>query len=922
MLSPAAASLLQQARELPDEELEKFGARCLALLNAPGPETVDSLRRLHLIVSASRGRRRLDPALVGQLQESLSAPQPQLQALCAAILCQLRVTLSWGPNLNPGGPFLSALLAQASPADLLDAGPRLCHLLEGHSLRATLPESRAPEGHSLRATLPESRAPEGHSLRATLPESRAPEGHSLRATLPESRAPEGHSLRATLPESRAPEGHSLRATLPESRAPEGHSLRATLPESRAPEGHSLRATLPESRAPEGHSLRATLPESRAPEGHSLRATLPESRAPEGHSLRAVLPALLRVVSATPESLPEESVHIIHKRLSDWLRYASAHHLHQGGPAFFSSPRPKMDASASDFFTVLSGGPRASEEQWLHVQGFSALRRWLLLQYGGGGPEHASSSSLEGSVVSMVSASSASGRPLPPRESLRDKTFEYCLRLLEQSGREVPRGRGHDDDADLQRAALTEAVALLDVLCRVDASLLYRTLPLMKSLHGRLCHDTAMAAAALLPVAQFFLNHSPESEGVFRHLFSEVPARSYHRPLLALQLTRFCRANAAFLADNVEAFRASFPNLLKLLAWHAPAMAAEFAELLPVLMGPESAVEMLHALLDLPCLAAAMELQHCAGAESSALPSSSTAEAFRNPAYRQLFQYVLRCQAWNGPAPEGLSQLRLLLGDLSGSARVAQCARAVPTLLRVYTDAVARFADTPLTKRLLLAVLERSGNLYECSAYQDRVRDALAAQIPRLCRLHPAAVPELSRELLDFVVATGNQLQAKEALFTHAVWALGEFLAPAYDRRCTADHINGVFEVLEALLFEVTQLRGAWRAPVASARAVASLMTALTKLASRSQDLIPRVSLYLSKLRSCVQSSPAYGQDDAQQILTRATELLNLLKLPSVAQFVLTPPPEVEGRIFHRDPSSSLPLAIRSASFLLQREGTG
>lgn len=56
---------------------------------------------------------------------------------------------------------------------------------------------------------------------------------------------------------------------------------------------------------------------------------------------------------------------------------------------------------------------------------------------------------------------------------------------------------------------------------------------------------------------------------------------------------------------------------------------------------------------------------------------------------------------------------------------------------------------------------------------------------------------------------------------------------------------------------------------------------LFQLGSRSQDLIPRVILCISKLS---QSSACYQDTERKVITTRAMDLINLLKLPKYAPF--------------------------------------
>uniref|UniRef100_A0A8D2JGL5 Adaptor related protein complex 5 subunit zeta 1 n=1 Tax=Varanus komodoensis TaxID=61221 RepID=A0A8D2JGL5_VARKO len=609
----------------------------------------------------------------------------------------------------------------------------------------------------------------------------------------------------------------------------------------------------------------------------------EGRLPEGQQARHLLPILSKAISFAPTSLSKDQVNLLSKRMVDWLRYASVQQgVPQSSGGFFNprarqpGPITEVDGTvATDFFTVLSIGQYYTEDQWLNMQAFSMLQKWLLC-YGSDGATD-DKSEVDGSVVSMVSVTSTSSRLLPPKERLREKAFEYCQRLIEQSNRRALKKA----DGELQKACLIEAITIMDLICRQDSSYVYRSLSCMKNLHGRLSGDLSHARV-LLPIAQFFLNHSEtaavDSEAVYKHLFTKVPAQLFHSPMLAYEFIQFCRHNALFFTENLSIFRQNTPNLFKFLAWNR----------LPACPSPQG------TLSSLPLL------------------------AFRHPEYRALFQYLLRAESAPGD-PSRLSPLRQLLGTMAASPRVVQCAECVPILLQLFFGVVAKFADGALVNKLVLAMLERSEQLYELPAFKAEVYRAMSSQLPVLCKLHPSLVVELSTELLEFSGAISN-IDSKEDVFTHVVWAIGEYASVSHDKRCTVEQINKFFEVLEALLFEITQSRPSVSVPKSSPRVTAVLMTALTKLASRSQDLIPRVSLFLSKMRAFVKSpavSSIYSAEDAEAILTRATELMNLLKMPSVAQFVLTPSLEVSSPRFHQDTHSSLPLAMKTTSRLLE-----
>lgn len=661
----------------------------------------------------------------------------------------------------------------------------------------------------------------------------------------------------------------------------------------------------------------------------------ESRQPEGPSLRPLLPVLSKVTSLAPGSLHEDQTRLLNKRLVDWLRYASVQQgpTHSSG-GFFSTPRARPPgpitevdgAVATDFFTVLSTGQHFTEDQWLNVQAFSMLRAWLLHSPEGlGAPDADDKSELEGSTLSVLSAASSASRLLSPQEQLREKAFEYCQRLIEQSNRRALR----KGDADLQKACLVEAVLVLDVLCRQDPSFLYRTLSCLKALQARLCEDPTHVRA-LLPLAQFFLNHGEAaavvSGAVYQHLFTRVPSEHFHSPELAFEFLQLCRDSLPLFGRSLGVLKLSFPNLFKFLAWNSPPLTAEFVALLPSLLDAATAVEMLHALLDLPCLTAALDLQLRLSPAASERPlwdaslrTPSCLEASRDPQFQGLLQHLLRAKA-SGTA-ERLAPLHQLLQPMASCARVVQCAEAVPTLLQVFFSAVTQFADGALTNQLALAILERSDSLYQVPEYEARVHSVLSSQFPALCKRHPALVVELAKELLEFA-GSASSTRSGGVLLTSVVWAIGEYLSVSWDRRCTVEQINKFFEALEALLFEVTQSRPSATLPKCPPQVITALMTTLTKLASRSQDLIPRVSLFLSKMRTLAQS-PAMSsvpcEEDMGAVRTRATELLNLLKMPSVAQFVLTPSTEVSEPRYHRDTNTALPLALRTVSRLLEKE---
>ncbi|XP_028310302.1 AP-5 complex subunit zeta-1 isoform X2 [Gouania willdenowi] len=813
MFSQGSESLIKQAREIQEQELQKFYSRLVKLLQAKdlGHEAVDSLQRLYLLLSVNKHSRRLPSELQKRLVLLLSSPAEHFQVLSVSVL---RETLSLSDQ------DLSHIQENIRP-------------LNSHAAGLLLSQARSRDNLS-----------------------------------------------------------------------------------------SLCA----------HIL------------HSLEGRLSEAPA---HSRTHTLPIINSILSHSPQSLTEDHVTLLSKKLVEWLRYASTM---QGGGAssggFFTGQRSRQPVPTAeldgtvcgDFFTVLCVGQGFTEDQWMNVFSFSMLRHWLLTYHcvsnGNSTADTANRlqlslsvshshsnddrSEVDGSVVSMVSATSSSSRLLPPKERLREKAFQYCQRLIEQSDRK-PHKR---TDAELQKACLVEAVSILDCVCVEDASLVYRTFPCVKALFGRLGSDLSYVRV-FLPIAQFYLNHGEmaavDCESVWKLVFSQCPAELFNDYFLAHELLRFLRVNLETIQQRVPQYTRSFPNLLKFLAWDSPAVVDDFVDLLPSLVTAGTAVELLHSLLDLPCLSATLLIQ----LSSVSLPVSEPSgrglqqDAFRNPGFRGLFLFLLREEAGSGDTIDRLSTLHQLLAEAADWPRVLQCAQVVPVLLHIYFNTVVKVADEKLLAHLILVMLERSSLLINIPTYTAEIHRVFSCHLLNLCQLHPSLVVDQSQELLEFAGSTTN-VYSREEIYTHVVWVLGEYLSVSCDSRCSVRLITSCFETLEAVLFEVTSSSPPPGTTCPAPKVVTTIMSALAKLASRSHDLIPRVSLFLSKLKTAARAgSVAWcpDEEDLVAVVTRGEELWSLLKAPGVAQSVLTPQPHVAMPQWYRDTNVSMPLQLRALTHL-------
>ena len=132
---------------------------------------------------------------------------------------------------------------------------------------------------------------------------------------------------------------------------------------------------------------------------------------------------------------------------------------------------------------------------------------------------------------------------------------------------------------------------------------------------------------------------------------------------------------------------------------------EFLEMLPCLMSPSTCIEVLHTILDLPVLSAALE--HSRSGSVDAISSAT-------PIAGALINYIMREEGGLGGTIDRLEVLHELMADFSGRQRVQVAAQIVPTLLRVFFISVAKEASyvgrkSPLATKNLLEDTDGCGS---------------------------------------------------------------------------------------------------------------------------------------------------------------------------------------------------------------------
>ncbi|XP_077489712.1 AP-5 complex subunit zeta-1-like isoform X2 [Amblyomma americanum] len=538
--------------------------------------------------------------------------------------------------------------------------------------------------------------------------------------------------------------------------------------------------------------------------------------------------------------------------------------------------------SQETFTVLSSAKFYTGDQWLNGAAFSALCVWLRLAV-----------SLGYSDEMLVSASK-----------------KYCLYLVEQTHRKPM----HAEDLELQHLCLVEVVRALDLVCQLDGSQVPEVVLVVQRLAtGHLFSRVALATAVL----EFFLHHGAavlhKTDDLLGQFFLGPGSRACLNTSSALQVVHFTVRNLAAMCD-AGATEKYFPSLLKIFAWNPQQFKRQFLDIVPAFMSAKSVVEVFHSLVDLPALTAALILEReTLGASDGARLKRQSSSMQQAEVLKSMLKFVLRDVSGIGDTFDSVAKFHALIADLANHPKVMRCSEHTPDLLGCYLKTFEQHGDSELASRLLPAVMERLSVCFGSRGYCERLRRVLADALPQLFSKFPDMTFLLTPELVEFLSHTSSYDVGPD-FFANLVWAVGEFASPNESTLCSPKAVGAYFEVLECLAFELLSAQGLLSER--RTRLLCIVITSLSKLAVRSQDLVARALLCLSKTGQLCTTTTVQGPMAVLE--RRVLELTAIIKRSGAASAILSPPKEEELKRRHED-LAQLPALVRLVTAVMSTQ---
>lgn len=509
-----------------------------------------------------------------------------------------------------------------------------------------------------------------------------------------------------------------------------------------------------------------------------------------------------------------------------------------------------------------------------------------------------------------------------------REWDFYLRTLSNSARDT---NFADDPAS--DPSLLDSVRKLCELCKEEKSedLVARVYPHMNKIFQRsvasLSQSRTSNGLLLLAILQFFLDHG---EAVLHD--ADTSLKTFFRYCLSREFADHVVAEATldFLNVNKKKILSTFPNLLpqffplliKLIAWNGEKLEKLFVKIFPGLMSPGSFLALFLSLVDLPILVVALEKVE---RSSGSLIGSGIATIQKSAAPEMLL--ALMDEAYTGSTigdgggdseSEDLNSidvadplfLELLKDENDGlaerhwtspqvaaavqaatnspfSQRMKQILKIAPGLLGSYFAIALHEINDSLICALIPLLMSRSSTLFPDKNYSYEVRRRLLEFMLAAFQRSPEIIALLKKPIINKLGEAYDSAEKTE-LALQLCWAIGEYGGGGGSHK---DAARELFESLELLLYEnlsssrlglrqdsgiITDNQNLRKS--SQSRLLCFVVTAISKLATYHNELLPRARVALGKVsRSRISDS---------RVSNRARDFLGLTSEPAICWSIL------------------------------------
>ncbi|KAJ4816038.1 AP-5 complex subunit zeta-1 [Rhynchospora pubera] len=509
-------------------------------------------------------------------------------------------------------------------------------------------------------------------------------------------------------------------------------------------------------------------------------------------------------------------------------------------------------------------------------------------------------------------------------------FEFYLRSLSSQTRD---SSSPDPSSD---PYLLPSVTKIYEMCKEGGSdeMVTRAFNQMSKLYQRCISVSNQSQTSngvlLLTMLQFFLDFGDvvlhDTDSSLRSFFRSCLSREFAHPVVAGRLLEFLNFNKKILKSFPALLPQFFPLLLKLIAWNGESLEKPFLSIVPLMISAGSFLPLFSSLIDLPLLVVALEKVE--KKNSGTLIGSSIASIQKSAAPEMLL--ALMDEAYTGSAIENLgdgtglddngsfdladpSFLEILKDENDGIAerhwtsptmattlraavnnpqsdRLKQTLRMSPHLLGLYFSVALREINDSLLCALIPLLMSRYDTMCPDKTFCFEVRKRLSDFMLAVFQRCPHFIALLKKPIMDRL-AEAYDSPAKTELGLHLCWAIGEHGAGGTSYK---DVARVLFESLELLLYEnlatsrlglnqesAIDPKGNSSGKSSQARLLCFVVTAIAKLATCHNELLPRARVSLAKV--------ARSKVVDRRVWQRACDYLGLMDEPALCMSVLGPP---------------------------------